>query len=241
MILKLIYADRIKLKRSPIWLAFLFMPIVPALLGTLNYRANISILKNGWYSLWTQHTLFTCYFFLPIMLGIYCSYLMRLENSNHNWNKLLTMPIKPWQVFVSKLVTASLMLVLSELWIGLLFIVSGKIAGISEPIPKDLILWLACGTLGGMVMASVQLMLSAILKSFALPVGIALAGGISGLVALAKGFGHIYPYALMAYGMRSNAPQVLMENGNLQFVVICLVFLALFTASGSLWLSKRDI
>ena len=151
------------------------------------------------------------------------------------------MPIKPWQVFVSKLVTASLMLVLSELWIGLLFIVSGKIAGISEPIPKDLILWLACGTLGGMVMASVQLMLSAILKSFALPVGIALAGGISGLVALAKGFGHIYPYALMAYGMRSNAPQVLMENGNLQFVVICLVFLALFTASGSLWLSKRDI
>ena len=193
MILKLIYADRMKLKRSPIWLAFLFMPIVPALLGTLNYRANIGILKNGWYSLWTQHTLFTCYFFLPIMLGIYCSYLMRLENSNHNWNKLLTMPIKPWQVFVSKLVTASLMLVLSELWIGLLFIVSGKIAGISEPIPKDLILWLACGTLGGMVMASVQLMLSAVLKSFALPVGIALAGGISGLVALAKGLGHIYP------------------------------------------------
>ena len=130
MILKLIYADRMKLKRSPIWLAFLFMPIVPALLGTLNYRANIGILKNSWYSLWTQHTLFTCYFFLPIMLGIYCSYLMRLENSNHNWNKLLTMPIKPWQVFVSKLVTASLMLVLSELWIGLLFIVSGKIAGI---------------------------------------------------------------------------------------------------------------
>ena len=50
MILKLIYADRMKLKRSPIWLAFLFMPIVPALLGTLNYRANIGILKNSWYS-----------------------------------------------------------------------------------------------------------------------------------------------------------------------------------------------
>ena len=241
MLKRCIIAENRKLHASPIWVIFFVLPLISAGYGTFNYLQNLEILTERWYSLWTQHTLFTCYFFLPIMLGIYCSYLMRLENSNHNWNKLLTMPIKPWQVFVSKLVTASLMLVLSELWIGLLFIVSGKIAGISEPIPKDLILWLACGTLGGMVMASVQLMLSAILKSFALPVGIALAGGISGLVALAKGFGHIYPYALMAYGMRSNAPQVLMENGNLQFVVICLVFLALFTASGSLWLSKRDI
>lgn len=241
MLFKLINAERMKLKRSPIWLAFLFMPIIPALLGTLNYRANLSLLTSEWYSLWTQHTLFTCYFFLPIMLGIYCSYLMRLEHGNHNWNRMLTLPVRPWQVFVSKLACASFMVLISEIWIGALFVISGKLAGLASPVPKELFLWLACGTLGGMVMASVQLLLSLIIKSFALPVGIALAGGISGLVALAKGFGHIYPYALMAYGMRSNAPQQLMDSGNLQFAVTCAVFIVLFAAAGSVWLSKRDI
>ena len=67
MLYKLIKAERLKLKRSPLWLAFMFMPVIPALLGTLNYKANIEVLQSEWFSLWTQHTLFTCYFFLPIM------------------------------------------------------------------------------------------------------------------------------------------------------------------------------
>ena len=47
MLLRLLKAERMKLKRSPVWLAFLFMPVVPALLGTINYMANIEILQSG--------------------------------------------------------------------------------------------------------------------------------------------------------------------------------------------------
>ena len=46
MLYKLIKAERLKLKRSPLWLAFIFMPIIPALLGTLNYKANIEVLQS---------------------------------------------------------------------------------------------------------------------------------------------------------------------------------------------------
>lgn len=104
MLFKLIKAERLKLKRSPLWLAFLFMPVIPALLGTLNYMANIEILQSEWFSLWTQHTLFTCYFFLPIMIGIYSSYIMRQEENNRNWNKVLSMPVSKNLVFIAKLV-----------------------------------------------------------------------------------------------------------------------------------------
>lgn len=240
MFLRLLKADQMKLKHAPVWLAFLLMPLVPAFLGTINYLNNLELLQSAWYSLWTQHTLFTCYFFLPILLGIYCSYLMRLEENNQNWNKLLSLPVSPYQVFLSKFTTASMMVLLSELWIGVLFILSGKIAGITGPIPKELISWLLCGTLGGMVMVSIQCLLSVLIKSFALPVGIALAGGISGLAALAKGFGHIYPYALMAYGMRANAPQTLMENSMVFFLCICTAYLLIFLCAGGLCL-KRDV
>ena len=124
MLFKLIKAERLKLKRSPLWLAFLFMPVIPALLGTLNYMANIEILQSEWFSLWTQHTLFTCYFFLPIMIGIYSSYIMRQEENNRNWNKVLSMPVSRNLVFIAKLVQVFSMILFSEIWICTLFVIS---------------------------------------------------------------------------------------------------------------------
>lgn len=242
MLFKMLKTERMKLKRSPIWIAFILMPVIPAFLGTFNYMGNIEILKSEWYSLWTQHTLFTCYFFLPILLGVYCSYIMHEEENNRNWNKVLTMPVNRNMVFVSKLLTAGSMILLSEIWIGVLFVISGKVIGMTTPVPFDkIIIWCLLGTLGGMVMASVQLMISLFIKNFALPIGIALGGGMSGILFLAKNLGHIWPYSLMAYGMNSNAPQKLIGSGYLQFVIICVVYIALFTIVSNFILSKRDI
>ena len=242
MLFKLIKAERLKLKRSPLWLAFLFMPVIPALLGTLNYMANIEILQSEWFSLWTQHTLFTCYFFLPIMIGIYSSYIMRQEENNRNWNKVLSMPVSRNLVFIAKLVQVFSMILFSEIWICTLFVISGKVIGLTSAIPwVELMIWCLFGTLGGTVIAAIQLMISLFIKSFALPVGIALGGGLSGLVFLAKHLGHIWPYSLMAYGMNSNAPQELLESGYVWFVVICIVYIVLFMTISSMILSRRDI
>lgn len=239
--IRLLKAERMKLKRSPIWLAFLILPVVPAVLGTLNYLGNLELLQSEWYSLWTQHTLFTDYFFLPIMIGVYCAYIMRLEHMNHNWNKVLTMPVNRALIFISKVCTASFMIFISEVWIGILFIVSGKLVGMTAPPPiKSIVVWCLFGTLGGMVMAAVQLFLSLYIKSFALPVGIAFAGGLSGLLFLAKKLGHIWPYSLMAYGMNSNSPQKMAESGYGIFVVICIVYLTIFVVMGSMVMVRRD-
>lgn len=43
MLLKLLKAERMKLKHSPVWIAFFVMPIIPALLGSLNYKANLEL------------------------------------------------------------------------------------------------------------------------------------------------------------------------------------------------------
>lgn len=240
--IRLLKAERMKLKRSPVWLAFLILPVIPAVLGAMNYLGNLELLQSEWYSLWTQDTLFTCYFFLPITIGMYCSYIMRLEHNNHNWNKLLTMPVGRAMIFTSKMCTASFMIFISEVWIGILFIVSGKLVGLTAPPPiKALIIWCLFGTLGGMVMAAIQLFLSLYIKSFALPVGIAFAGGLTGLVFLAKNLGHIWPYSLMAYGMNSNGPQKMIESGYGVFVVICVIYIMIFTVMGSIVMVKQDV
>ena len=152
------------------------------------------------------------------------------------------MPVSKNLVFIAKLVQVFSMILFSEIWICTLFVISGKVIGLTSAIPwVKLMIWSLFGTLGGTVIAAIQLMISLFIKSFALPVGIALGGGLSGLVFLAKHLGHIWPYSLMAYGMNSNAPQELLESGYVWFVVICIVYIVLFMTISSMILSKRDI
>jgi ABC-2 type transport system permease protein len=70
------------------------------------------------------------------------------------------------------------MVVLTQLWIGLLFLVSGKLCGLSSPVPPELAGWLLFGAAGGIVICAIQLCISLIIRSFAVPVGIALIGGV---------------------------------------------------------------
>ena len=65
MLLRCLRAELIKFRRSPVWLAFVVLPIFPAILGTMNYLGNLGLLQSEWYSLWSQHTLFSACFFMP--------------------------------------------------------------------------------------------------------------------------------------------------------------------------------
>lgn len=244
MLWQLCKAERMKLKRSPIWVLFIVVPMVPAFLGTVNYLNNIEILQSEWYSLWTQHTLFTSYFFLPILLGVYCSYLIRMEKNHRNLTKLLTLPISRKQLFIAKLISAGSIILLTEAWIGILFLISGKLAGMTaKPPVGELVIWCLFGALGAVVMEALQLIISLFCDSFALPVGISFAGGFSGLMAMSKfKLGHVYPYSLMAYGMvANNSRQRLTVEGYPQFVFVCILYLVLFTALGAYLMERREV
>lgn len=241
MLLKTLRAEGLKLRHSPVWLAFFILPVLPAVLGTFNYLQNIAILGDQWYSLWTQHTLFTCYFFLPAVIAVYCSYLCRLEHANHNWNLLLTAPVPVSYLCLAKFLLASFMVLLTQIWTGLLFVLSGKLAGLTGPVPPELGSWLFFGTGGGMVICALQLCLSLVIRSFAVPVGLALIGGVTGLAALAKGYGVLYPYTLLSLGMRVNRPAGEMQCGAGEFLVSCLFYLALCAVFAVAWLKRRDL
>lgn len=241
MFFRMLRADRIKLRRSPVWLAFLVLPIIPAVMGTFNYLQNSAILHDQWYSLWTQHTIFTCFFFLPALIGVYCSYLFRLEHTNHNWNAVMTMPVPVSSIYFSKLFMASAMILLTQLWVGVLFIVSGKLAGCLAPVPVELVEWLLYGAFGGVVICAVQLCFSLVIRSFAVPVGMALIGGILGLVSLAKGVGVFFPYSLLSLGMRANRPGGPMQCDLGQFFLSCLFYLVVCGVFAVIWLKKKDV
>ena len=239
MLLRCLKAELQKCRRSPVWLAFVLLPIFPAILGTWNYLGNIEVLDDAWYSLWSQHTLFSSMFFLPALLGVFCAWQWRLEHTDHNWNSFLTAPVPVEDLYLAKLVWASVLSLLSQVWIGTLFVISGKIVGISAPVPPELPGWLLCGALGGISVCAVQLFFSMVIRAFAPPVAFGLAGGILGLLFTAQGFGYFFPYSLLCIGMRANNPQ--MELDLLPFVLSVLAYLVLFALLSLWYLKKRDI
>ena len=240
MFLRALYAEKMKLRHSPVWLAFLVLPVIPAVMGTFNYWQNIEILQDKWYSLWSQQTLFSCFFFLPVLIGVYCSYLYRLEHLNHNWNTIMAVPIPLAYINLAKLVSTSAMIVLTQAWTGLLFILSGKLIGLDTPVPVELLDWLLWGTIGGFAISALQLFLSLVIHSFAVPVGIALIGGITGLMALAKGLGVWHPYALLSLGMRANNSGGPLQTNPVLFLVNSFLFTLLFSMGALIWINIHD-
>lgn len=238
MLLRCLKAELYKCRRSPVWLAFLVLPVFPALLGTGNYLANIEVLDNGWYSLWGQHTLFSSVFFLPALLGVFCGWQWRLEHADHNWNSFLTAPVPVGALYAAKLILAAGVSLLAQGWIGALYILSGKLAGLSGPLPPELPGWLLFGALGGVSVCAVQLFFSMVIRAFAPPVAFGLAGGILGLMVTAQGWGYAFPYSLLCLGMRANNPQ--MELDLSFFFLSALGYTGVFVLLALGYLRRRD-
>ena len=238
MLLRCLKAELYKCRRSPVWLAFLALPVFPALLGTGNYLANIEVLDNGWYSLWGQHTLFSSVFFLPALLGVFCGWQWRLEHADHNWNSFLTAPVPVGALYAAKLILAAGVSLLAQGWIGGLYLLSGKLAGLSGSLPPGLPGWLLFGALGGVSVCAVQLFFSMVIRAFAPPVAFGLAGGILGLMVTAQGWGYAFPYSLLCLGMRANNPQ--MELDLSFFFLSALGYTGVFVLLALGYLRRRD-
>ena len=241
MFIRSVRAEFLKLRRSFIWLAMLALPVLSAGLGTANYLNNLGMLTEQWYSLWTQHALFYCTLFAPALTGVYCAYICRLEHLNRNWNAVMTQPVPVGTMLAAKLTVVSVMTALTQLFIGILFIISGKIAGLTAPIPFELVYWILRGWWALTVQASLLLCVALIIRSFAEPVAAGILGGFCGLPALVKGFGVYFPFSLLELGMCSHNPSEPMDCSAAGFLISSILYLLLGFSVSVLWMRKQDV
>lgn len=224
-----------------IWSACIFIPIIPAVMGTFNYLNNVGLLTEEWYSLWTQFTLFYSWLFYAPLIALYCSYLWRLEHLNSNWNALMTAPVPVRDVFLGKLAVIFWVTVFTQIWVFLLFAVCGKICGLAGLMPLDTALWMLRGTLAAAAIGTLQLFLSMVIRSFAVPVGIALAGCIIGFLFVNKGLGLYWPYSLMMMGMNANRSEDTLGGELIPFLVSVALFFAVFACAAVVWMKRSDV
>lgn len=241
MLIRCIRAEEQKLRHSVIFLACVLIPLIPAVMGTFNYLQNLEVLKSEWYSLWTQITLFYANFFYAPLVGLYCSYLWRLEHLNHNWNVLMTAPVSIPCIYFGKLAVILKVTVFTQCWIGVLYFLAGKFAGLPGMFPPKILVWMLRGTLAAIAIGALQLLLSMVIRSFSVPIGIALLGSVAGFMLANKGLGFLCPYSLMLLGMNSNRSEDQLAGSLLLFAGSVLVYFLVFSAISIRLLRKRDV
>lgn len=242
MFKRCLIAENRKLHASPIWIMFFVLPVISASYGTFNYLQNLGILTEAWYSLWTQHTLFYALFFYPAMVGVYAAYLWRLEHQGHNWNLIMSTPVRPLALFFAKYIVVIKLVLLTQVLVFGLYVFCGKVfAHLPGWPPLETFLFMLRGLVGGQCVIALQLVLSMLIRSFAVPVFIGLAGGVVGMLAASNGAGLAFPYALMQVGMNSNKSEDMLAGSYGGFLLASALWLLLFLVIADLLLRKRDV
>ena len=235
-------AENRKLRASAIWAAFVIVPLLSAGYGTFNYMGNIDVLQSAWYSLWEQHTLFYALLFYAPLVGLYAGFLWRMEHVGRNLNLLMTAPVRPLYLVLAKLIAVTKMMLLTQLWVFALYTVCGKaIAHLPGWPPMETVLWLLRGIVAGETVIVLQLFLSLVIRSFPVPVFLALFGGVIGVLSQSWGFGIVWPYALMLMGMNASKTQDVLAGGMAPFALSCGAYFALFIVLANLRLTRADI
>ena len=233
-------AEKIKFRRSPILLAFVVMTLLSAVLGTANYQFNREILQNGWYSLWTQHTLFACTVFLPGELAVLCAWQWCLEHTDHCWNRLMTAPLPFAALYLAKLLWSILAAAAALGFIALCFVAGGVFSGFSlNQLPPEFLGWLVFGWFGCLAVCAWQQLFSMLVRSFAVPVAASLLFGFGGLLLMARGWGLVWPWSLLDLGMRANDPTRVLPV--FSFLLACGLLTLLPTLIALILVPRLDI
>lgn len=80
----------------------------------------------------------------------------------------------------------------------------------------ELILFGLRGTVGALAVIAAQLLLAMVLRSFAVPIFLAIVGGIVGMLLGSKGYSLFWPYCLMQAGMNANRSEDILSRQGVQ-------------------------
>jgi lantibiotic transport system permease protein len=236
-----ISAEWLKLRHTRIGLVLAVLPILSLLTGGANYFFNQGVLQNGWYSLWTQVSLFYGEFFLPILIAICCAYVCRLENLNRNWHMVMTSPVSAASVFIAKLFVVSILILFAQALFMGLYLIAGILFSLPGPFPIETLGWIIRGWYASLSIIAFQLCLSLRIRSFATPIGISLLAVFIGLGMYIAKLGLLFPFSLLTIGMSVLSQDKLTGLQNIQFWAMNMAFVVIFASIFIHRLKNKDI
>ncbi|MBP8919531.1 MAG: ABC transporter permease [Micropruina sp.] len=205
-------AELVKLRRSAVWAIAPILPLMAVFTGTMNVLGNAGTLDSGWASLTSQVTLFYGLMFFSIGVGLLAATVWRSEHRGSNWNLLVTGTRRPLLLVLAKIAAIAVPVAFMQL-----VLIAGTLAAgvlvlrLDGPIPWEFAGTCALSVVIAFPLVATQSLLSMLIRTFAAPVAICLAGCVVGLATVMsealRPLGYLVPQALntKALSLGSNA------------------------------------
>ena len=168
-----IYSEFLKLKRSMSWAVVLLLPIIMVTAGTTSTISGGGEF-NGWHILWIRSIGFYGMAIVSVGIAILASLVWRVEHKSGNWNALMSRPVPTSQVVLGKIAAISILAAAMQIIFALTVIATGKALGLPGMLPGQYLISSALVIVACVPVAALQSALSTFLRSFAVPVAIAL-------------------------------------------------------------------
>ncbi|AYV72284.1 ABC transporter permease [Bacillus sp. PK3-056] len=239
-----LYVERLKLKRSKLWLLYFIGPLLGVFLAYINFFKNYDLFMqpgdNEWIEVWTQVALFMGPFVLPIMVGIYAALVCRSEHIGGGWKQLLALPIKHSEIFLGKFLTVVKMVVITMLILLIFFIGFGYLKGVEGSLPLFTILgFMIRGILACLPLILLQLIISIRAKTFGIPLAVSIIFTLPAIIVASTPLGQIYPWTqpMLAMSPEDESP---IQSYLLFYTLVIGTFLV-FLIYGLLNFIKKEV
>lgn len=138
MIHHLLPSDFLKIKRKGLWFLAWLGPIGVVALQMVNYGYRKDYLlqqsDNDW-----QYYLLNIHSFVPIAfilgIAILTSFIASIENENHSWKQLLSLPVSKIQIYLSKFLLLACLLFFSSILLLIFTFLYGLYLDFDDAIP----------------------------------------------------------------------------------------------------------
>lgn len=201
----LLASERLKLARSPIWLLVLVSPLIALATGLLSSLDDVEP-ENRYMILQSAVYMMHAILLLPILTGIFASFVCRFEHNGGGWKSLLSLPVSRSGLYAAKFVVVALLLAATQLLTLAALIISVEFQGIEGgvdwgvAIPATASGWIAC-----LPLAALQLWASIGWSSFAAPLAINVGFTLPNLLIVNSAtYGPFYPWAQPSLAMLSS-------------------------------------
>ncbi|MBE1557152.1 ABC transporter permease [Sporosarcina limicola] len=242
---RLFRSEFLKLRKSSIWLLIFVSPILSLLLGLSELSEIEELGQHQWTATLGIMTISHAILFLPLLTGIFSSFICRYEHVGGGWKQLLSLPVSRRNVYLVKILIVSLLIAVTQILFitGLFFI--GWMKGYPADIPWGTIStsviggWIAC-----LPLIALQMFVSVAWSSFAAPLAVNVIFTIPNMMIVnSESFVPYYPWAqpfLMMMPNSSDSFGALNVSSETLFIVI-FGSLILFLGSGLVYFMRKEI
>ena len=205
-LLRALHAELLKLKRT---LAFRVIFVLPLLVAILQFFIVLRTKKfpagfDLWNTMGTSSLQIWAVFMMPLLIALETALLNGIEHSDRQWKHLFALPVPRHAVYVSKVIVAQGLILISTCILSLLTVVAGIIATYlrpelanTGPIPFG---WFAKYTVlvwaAAWLIIAIHTWIATRWSGFPIPLGAGIGGTFFALFAASASLGKYYPWLL---------------------------------------------